>query len=118
MLFRSSHATCSTANDLNASCIITVTKSGQTARDISKYRPDCSIMGCTTSSHVYRQLNLSWGIVPFLIEEENDTIELFDDSLKLSIGLKLLTGNLLLEQNQKRIISRFNCSIIVNRITL
>ena len=34
-----SHATCTTATDLGAAAIITVTKSGRTARMISKYRP-------------------------------------------------------------------------------
>ena len=40
-----SHATCTTAMDLNAAAIITVTKSGKTARMISKYRPNCPIIG-------------------------------------------------------------------------
>ena len=39
-----SHATCTTAIDLNAAAIITVTQSGRTARMISKYRPDCTII--------------------------------------------------------------------------
>lgn len=73
-----SHATCTTAHDLNAKAIITVTKSGMTARMISKYRPDCNIISCTTFPHVCRQLNLSWGVIPVLIKEEQDTFELFD----------------------------------------
>lgn len=39
-----SHATVTTAHDLNAAAIITVTKSGNTARQISKYRPHCLII--------------------------------------------------------------------------
>lgn len=74
-----SHATCTTAHDLGAAAIITVTKSGKTARMISKFRPDCPIIGCTTSESAFRQMNLSWGVTPLLIEEERDsTDQLFD----------------------------------------
>lgn len=72
-----SHATCTTAHDLNAAAIITVTKSGKTARMISRYRPDCPIMGCATFPRVCRQLNLSWGVTPVLIPEEKETFSLF-----------------------------------------
>lgn len=42
-----SHATCTTANDLNAAAIITVTKSGRTARMLSRFRPATTIIGCS-----------------------------------------------------------------------
>lgn len=76
-----SHATCMTAMDLNAAAIITVTKSGRTARMISKYRPSCPIIGCSPDERVCRQMNLSWGVEPLLIAEENDTDELFDHAV-------------------------------------
>lgn len=71
------HATVTTAHDLNAKAIITVTKGGGTARLISKYRPQAMIIGCTTSEKVCRQLNLSWGITPYVIDEKSNTDELF-----------------------------------------
>lgn len=76
-----SHATCTTAHDLGARAIITVTKSGVTARQLSKFRPLYPIVGCTTEEHVCRQLNLSWGVTPLLIDEENDTDALFDHAV-------------------------------------
>ncbi|MBE6023988.1 MAG: pyruvate kinase [Cellulosilyticum sp.] len=76
-----SHATCTTAHDLNASAIITVTKSGKTARMISKYRPDCPIIGCSTYEHICRQMNLSWGVLPLVIKEEDNTDDLFDHAV-------------------------------------
>ena len=76
-----SHATCTTAHDLGAAAVVTVTKSGKTARMISKYRPQAPIIGCTTSPHICRQMNLSWGVTPLLIPEENDTDELFDHAV-------------------------------------
>lgn len=65
-----SHATCMTAIDLRAKAIITVSKSGRTARMISKYRPGCMIVGCSPDEHTCRQLNLSWGVLPVHIREE------------------------------------------------
>ena len=65
-----SHATCMTAIDLKANAILAVSKTGNTARMISKYRPDCLIVGCSSSEKVCRQLNLSWGILPLQIREE------------------------------------------------
>ena len=73
-----SHATCTTAHDLGAKAIVTVTKGGGTARQLSKFRPLYPIVGCTTQEHVWRQLNLSWGVVPMLIDEVEDTDVLFD----------------------------------------
>lgn len=77
-----SHATCTTAHDLNAKAIITVTKSGRTARKISQFRPDCPIMGCAIHPQTCRQLNLSWGVTPFHLREEDDTVVLFDNAIK------------------------------------
>ncbi|MGN0395182.1 MAG: pyruvate kinase, partial [Coprococcus sp.] len=77
-----SHATCTTAIDLDAAAIITVTKSGKTARMISKYRPDCPIIGCTPIEKVSRQLNLSWGVHPLVIGEETNTDDLFDHAVE------------------------------------
>ena len=77
-----SHATCMTAIDINAAAIITITKSGRTARMISRYRPCCPLIGCTPSKKTYFQMNLSWGIKPVMINEETDTEELFNNSMK------------------------------------
>ena len=65
-----SHATCMTAIDMDAKAIITVTKSGHTARMVSRFRPGCPIVGCTSDMRTCRKLNLSWGISPILIKEE------------------------------------------------
>jgi pyruvate kinase len=73
-----SHATCTTAMDLNAAAIVTVTQSGRTARMISRFRPACPIIAATTSPMVQRQLNMSWGVIPFLVKEAESTDEMFD----------------------------------------
>ncbi|MDY4482862.1 pyruvate kinase [Butyricicoccus porcorum] len=75
------HATCTTAHDLNARAIVTVTKSGRSARMVARYRPDCDIIGCTPSETVAHQLNLVWGVSPVLVEEKNNVFDLFDYAL-------------------------------------
>lgn len=78
-----SHATCTTAYDLNAKAIITVTKSGQTAMTISRYRPNCPIISCTTDEKVCRQLFLSWGVIPITISEKENNEDLFEEAVKV-----------------------------------
>ncbi len=76
------YATCSTAMDLDAAAIITVTLSGFTAESISRYKPACPIIGCTMDDRVSRQLNLLWGVTPLHLKKEETTEELFDDAVK------------------------------------
>lgn len=73
-----SHATCTTALDLKASAIITVTETGHTARMISRFRPACPIIATTTDERVHRQMSLSWGVIPYLVEQASTTDEMFD----------------------------------------
>lgn len=80
-----SHATCTTAHDLSAAAIITVTKTGCTARMISKYRPACPIIGATPVVKVYRQLAMSWGVIPVLIEEKQNTDQLFEHAVEKAV---------------------------------
>lgn len=77
-----SRACVTTAHDLDAKMIITVTTSGKTARMISRYRPQCQILGCTTDPVVCRQLKMAWGVTPLLIPLEHDTFELFDHAIQ------------------------------------
>ncbi len=64
-------AACTTARDLNAAAIISVTKSGQTARRMSKFRPEFPIVAATPSEKTFHQLSLSWGVYPVLALYQN-----------------------------------------------
>ena len=85
-----SDATVTTAHDLCAAAIIAVTKSGKTARMISKYRPATPIIGATTELKVLRQLALSWGVNPVLCVEKQNTDELFAHAVEVSKEAGLL----------------------------
>ena len=71
------HATCTTAANLDATAILSVTKSGHTARMISRFRPSCPIVAVTNMEKVKRQLAISWGIVPCYGPDVDSTDELF-----------------------------------------
>lgn len=85
-----SHACCTSAQDLNATAIVTVTKTGFTAKMLSRFRPGCPIIACAPVERVVRQLCLSWGITPLLIEEVTDTDELFERAVDAGIDAGLL----------------------------
>jgi pyruvate kinase len=76
------HATCTTALDLGARAILTVTKSGYAANMISSYRPLSGVVACTPSERVARQLNLSWGVTPIVMEERHHVLDLFNHAVE------------------------------------
>ncbi len=55
------------AEQLNVAAIMTLTKSGATARNVSKFRPQTPIFAVTPHVHVSRQLQLVWGVKPLLL---------------------------------------------------
>ena len=85
------HATVTTAHDLNARAILTVSLRGQTARLISKYRPACPIICCTLSERVCRQMNLSWGVTPLIIDKQEHTDALFAAAVEAAKNAGLVT---------------------------
>ena len=85
-----SHACCNTAIELNAAAIISITMSGFTAGIVSRYKPNCPIIGCAITQDVCRQLNLMWGVVPVLIGRKNTAEELFNAAISISVEKGLL----------------------------
>ena len=80
------HTCCLTAKDLDAKAILTATNSGRSARMICRFRPACPIAALTMHEKVRRQLNISWGVTPFLTGEVNSTDRIF--SLSAEVALK------------------------------
>lgn len=81
-----SHAACTTAIDVGAKAIITVTQSGHTARMISKFRPFCPMIATTTSRKCYYQLSLTWGAIPIMNEMRQTADALFDSAIEKAEG--------------------------------
>ncbi len=70
-------AACTTAKDIDAAAIIALTKFGQTARRMSKFRPDVPIVAATPVEKTFHQLSLSWGVYPVIARYQNTTDQLF-----------------------------------------
>ena len=77
-----SHATCAMAIDVKAKCIVVSSKSGRTARMVSRFRCPADIIGMTTEERAWRKLNLSWGVTPVLTEEYTSIEVVFYQALK------------------------------------
>jgi pyruvate kinase len=73
-----SHATASTALDLDASAILTATASGFTARKVSKLRPKAPIIACTMLENAKYRMALVWGVIPIVIGEATNTDRIFE----------------------------------------
>ena len=86
-----SHATCTTAMDLNAKAIITATSSGYTARMVSSYRPIAPVIATTSDPITYRQMSLIWGVYPLLNRDFNTTDDVIETSVQLSLGKDLIS---------------------------
>jgi pyruvate kinase len=85
-----SHASCSTAMQLNAKAIICPTYSGSTAKLISMYRPNVPIIATTSNPKVQRQLMLNWGVLPLIMEQQTSSDILFYKSVEKTKSLGLV----------------------------
>jgi pyruvate kinase len=83
------------AKGLKASAIITLTKSGSTARNVSKFRPQTPILAVTPHVNVSRQLQLVWGVKPLLILDLPGIKKVFQAAINVAQEKNLLQdGNL------------------------
>ena len=57
--------------------VVVFTNSGESARMVSRFRPSSTILGATPDEKVFRQLELSWGVLPVLTPVYNSTDEMF-----------------------------------------
>lgn len=60
------------ARQVKAPAIISLSRSGLTAKMISKHRPECPILGVTPSQQTWRELALWWGVQPVRLSEMSD----------------------------------------------
>jgi len=80
-------AACEIALKLGCVAIVAPTRSGSTARRVSRYRPPLPIVALTANEKVANQLGISWGIEPYMIDRMRNHIELFEEAEKATIKM-------------------------------
>ena len=78
------------AEQLSAAAIMTLTKTGATARNVSKFRPKKPILAVTPHVDVARQLQLVWGVKPLLVLDLPSTGQTFQAALSVAQEKELL----------------------------
>lgn len=84
-------AACTTARDVSAGAVIAVTKSGRTARRVSKFRPSQLIIAATPERKTYYQLALSWGVYPVLALNQSNSDRLMQHAIDCAKQYDLVT---------------------------
>lgn len=79
------------SEQLGASAIMSLTKTGSTARNVSKFRPKTPIIAVTPHVDVARQLQMVWGVKPLLMLELASTSQTFQAALNVAQEKGLLT---------------------------
>lgn len=74
----------------NVKAIVVVTKSGDTAQNISRFRPDELIIACTPSEKVYHKMSMLYGVVPILDQNYKNMDEINKSSLEKAQETKLV----------------------------
>jgi pyruvate kinase len=80
-----SHATVQIAYELNAAAIITATEHGYTARMVSKYRPQATIIAVTPNERTIRRMMLFWGVQPVLGAATNNSDDMVQNATAKSV---------------------------------
>ena len=76
------HAACTTAQEIGADAILTVSQSGTTARLVSRFHPGTPIVACLLDQRVRRQMALYWGVEPIMMPYVNSTDELVSQAVE------------------------------------
>ena len=85
-----SQAVSTIARQLEAAAILTLTKSGATARNVSKFRPSTPILAITSEVDVARRMQLVWGVNPLLISHESSATSTFTIAMGLAQEMGVL----------------------------
>ncbi|MBD2436905.1 pyruvate kinase [Nostoc sp. FACHB-110] len=78
------------AENLGAAAIMTLTQTGATARNVSKFRPHTPILAVTPHVNVARQLQLVWGVKPLLVLGLPSTGQTFQAAINVAQEHKFL----------------------------
>jgi pyruvate kinase len=86
------------AQSSDASALLVVTRSGETAQDVSKFRPHIPIIALTDNETLQQQLQLVYGVYPLLVSLGDDPEQAVEH------GIKAAKKHKLIEKGQKIVI--------------
>ena len=87
-----SYSTCRTSFLIGSKAIVAATKSGATARYISKYRPKCPIIAITPNEDVQRKLSLNFGVYPVKCKTFSTTEEILSEAKQTALNLNFASS--------------------------
>lgn len=82
------HAACVLANHLGAAAVVATTRSGSTAANISRFRPQRPIIAMTPEETTFRRLSLYWGCIPLRMPDLLNTDEMIAQATRLVVDHK------------------------------
>ncbi|MGE4517969.1 MAG: pyruvate kinase [Desulfobacteraceae bacterium] len=84
------YAACVLSSFTNASAIVAPTRSGYTAAQISRFRPESRIIALSPLKESIRKLCLYWGCIPKIFGDPKDTDEMLDQGAKAALESRLV----------------------------
>ena len=72
------------AHTIGAQAIVALTQSGSTALRVAREKPDCPVVGLTTSTEVARRMALVWGVHAALTNEVHSMTEAVAQAVKIT----------------------------------
>ena len=78
------YAACTTAVQIKAKAIITVTITGSTCKKVACLKPPVPLIGCSMNHDVCRKMSLMWGVESVYLEEKATEEELFAEAVQVS----------------------------------
>ncbi len=82
-----SQAAITMAHHLRAAAVLSLTETGFTARSLSKYRPECTILAITSSESVAHRLALNWGVTAIRDRRARSDAERIDFGIRRALEL-------------------------------
>ncbi len=84
------HVACTVAEETNIKAIIAFTRTGTTARVLSKFRPRVPVIAATYDIETYHRLNILWGTIPILTDLVDSTDKMVEISIQEALKKKLI----------------------------
>ncbi len=77
------YAACTTAIEINAAAIISVTISGSTCKKVAGLKPPVPILGGSMHDDVCRKMSLMWGVQSMHVDKKETEDELFEEAIRV-----------------------------------